>query len=299
MRLPILLFTFFFLSSVCRAQTVTVSGECMTGSINLTKEPDLVDGKVAYTGTGTVMGVPGVAIAVFWIGAPDNVWVLAFDGQPYFQNTCNFDLPPGTAAPTCTWTEVTPGTCTGGTALSVTGTGTTLPVRFTRFTAQKSGATVQLTWTTASEKDNRGFAVQRSNDGNQWTALGFVNGAGTTAAEHQYQFTDATPHPGKNYYRLLQTDIDNKITVSDVKVVDFTPAGDYTLRQTGNGIYLLNLATGNPVELAVVDLSGRKLFTRSAAPGLQRVDISAYAKGMYLLQIRNGNKRTTEKLIKH
>jgi hypothetical protein len=168
MRLTFLLFAVFFLSSVCRAQTVTVSGECMTGSINLTKEPDLVDGKVAYTGKGTVMGVPGVAIAVFWIGAPDNVWVLAFDGQPYFQNTCNFDLPPGTAAPACTWTEVTPGTCTGGTALSVTGTGTTLTVRFTCFTAQKSGAPVQLNWTTASEKDNKaGFVVTpvRTNNG--------------------------------------------------------------------------------------------------------------------------------------
>lgn len=268
----------------------------MTGTINLTKEAALVDGKVAYTGTGTVLGFANTAVSIYWIGAPDNVWVLAYDGQPYFFSSCNNNVPPATS--TCSWTEVTPGTCTGTSALVITGTGTILPVRFISFTAQKVGTTVQLTWKTAFESNNKGFEVQRSTDGIRWTSLGFVAAGGIPTAEQTYQFEDPAPRNGKNYYRLLQSDIDNHTTYSTIAVVEVAHSGYYTLRQSGNGSYLLNLDTEQPVKVTVLDPGGRTLFTRMAAPGLQHIDISAYAKGIYFLQLNNNSLRTTEKLIK-
>ena len=276
-----------FAYSLGQAQTVTVSGLCMTGTISLAKEAATVDGKVAYSGTGTVMGINNVAVSVYWIDAPDNVWVLAYDGQPYFQSTCNTGLPPSTANPSCSWTEVTPGSCTGGTPLAINGTGTTLPVRWISFTAQKTAATVQLTWKTAFES------------GNQWSALAFVSSTGNATAEQVYSFTDAAPAHGKNYYRLRQSDLDGQTAYSETLAVDFAAVSFYTFRQTGNGIYQLGININTPVELTVVDLSGRKLFSRPAAQGMHRVDISPYAKGIYLLQLKNANRITTEKLIKH
>ncbi|MEP7230703.1 MAG: hypothetical protein ABI691_10655 [Ginsengibacter sp.] len=55
-----LLFTFFCTTSL-NAQTVVVSGQCMTGTITLNPIGN-IDGKPAFEGTGTVQGFPNVQI---------------------------------------------------------------------------------------------------------------------------------------------------------------------------------------------------------------------------------------------
>ncbi|HEU4902275.1 MAG TPA: T9SS type A sorting domain-containing protein [Flavisolibacter sp.] len=296
MRYIYTLFLFLFLASAVFGQTIAVSGLCMSGTITLNKTID-VEGKVAYEGTGTVAGTAGVAVSVFWIGAPDNVWVLAFDGQPYFQSPCDRSTPPSTSNPSCPWSAVPDMPCTGGTALSITGTGT-LPVRLVSFTAGKSGRQVQLNWQTASETNNRGFDVQRSKNGSDWTTIGFVAAGLNAAAGQAYHFEDASPLSGKNFYRLVQYDLDNRSTQSSVVGVDFSANGFYTLQHPGNGRYQLTIESESPVELSVVDLSGRKLFGKTAGQGVHAIDLSAFAKGIYLLQLKKDQQVLTEKLIK-
>ncbi|WP_162944574.1 T9SS type A sorting domain-containing protein [Flavisolibacter nicotianae] len=299
MRIISLLFLSLLLRSVAVAQTIAVSGQCMTGTITLNKIAD-VNGQVAYEGTGTVAGTAGVTVDIFWMGAPDNVWVLAFDGQPYYQSPCNRSTPPSTSNPSCSWSGVTPSPnppCTGGTALSITGSGT-LPIRLVSFTAAKTGRQVQLNWITASETNNKGFEVQHSRNGADWTTIGFVNGAGNSATERAYHFTDATPVSGRNYYRLQQRDLDNQSAYSAIVSVDLSAGGFYTLQQAGNGRYQLSIDANGPVEISVVDMNGRKLFGQTVAQGLHPVDLSPYAKGIYLLQIKKDTDLLTEKLIK-
>ncbi|MDQ3278659.1 MAG: T9SS type A sorting domain-containing protein, partial [Bacteroidota bacterium] len=284
-----------FVQYVVFAQSISVSGVCITGTSTLNKVAD-VDGKVAYEGTGTVAGSTGVQISIRWMGAPDNLWVLAFDGQPYFSSNCNQAIPPSTTNASCTWTVVDPA-CTGSTPLSIAGTGT-LPIKLSSFTATKVGNQVQINWSTSSETNNRGFTVQRSKDGNTWTSIGFVNGAGQSTQTRNYRFDDAAPLNGKNYYRLLQVDVDNRSTASPTVMVDISAKGFYTLRQAGNGQYRLQIESAAPVDLQVVDLNGKKLFSKTAAQGVHQIDLGAYAKGVYLLQLNKENVVTTEKLIK-
>ena len=89
----LLLFIFFHITSP-KAQTVDRFRSCITGTITLNSIGD-IDGKPAYENTGTVEGIAGVQVDVYWL-TPDNLWVLAFDGQPYFQNSCTSALPPST-----------------------------------------------------------------------------------------------------------------------------------------------------------------------------------------------------------
>lgn len=285
----------FFLQSIAFSQSISVSGLCITGTVTLNKVAD-VGGKVAYEGTGTVDGNAGVAISIYWMGAPDNLWVLAFDGQPYFSSNCDRSTPPSTTNATCTWTLVSD-PCTGGTPLSITGTGT-LPIQLSSFTATKSGSRVQLAWSTASETNNKGFDVQRSQDGNTWTSIGFVNGAGQSTQNRSYQFDDIAPLKGKNYYRLVQVDFDNRSSASHIAMVDISAKGFYTLQQAGNGQYRLQINSTGPVAIQVVDLNGKKLFTKNVAQGVHSINLGAYAQGVYLLQLNKDNVVTTEKLIK-
>jgi hypothetical protein len=293
-----ILFSFLlllFLQGIVIAQSISVSGLCITGTSTLNKVAD-ENGKVTYEGTGTVAGFTGVGISIYWMGAPDNLWVLAFDGQPYFSSNCDRPTPPSTTNATCTWTLVGD-PCTGGTPLSITGTGT-LPIQLLSFTATKAGDQVQLAWTTASETNNKGFDVQRSPNGSNWTSIGFINGAGQSTQNRSYQFGDVAPLRGKNYYRLVQVDFDNRSSASHITMVDISAKGFYTLQQAGNGQYRLQISSTGPVAMQVVDMNGKKLLAKTVAQGVHSIDLGAYAQGVYLLQLNRDNVVTTEKLVK-
>lgn len=98
-----------------------------------------------------------------------------------------------------------------------------LPVELASFTAVANGSSaVNLTWTTASEKDNASFTVERGTGGQIFAAIAKLNGAGTSTASHRYTFRDDHLPPGAAvlYYRLRQTDLDGAVSYSPVQAVN-------------------------------------------------------------------------------
>lgn len=109
-----------------------------------------------------------------------------------------------------------------------TGAGiTTLPVSLTTFTAKanKQG-TVNLAWSTASEKDNSHFEVTRSANGVDFEKLQEVKGSGNSDVVRNYSYTDTKPAVGVNYYRLKQVDFDGDFAFSGVATAKVGLAGD-------------------------------------------------------------------------
>ncbi len=98
-----------------------------------------------------------------------------------------------------------------------------LPVQLTYFNAQAIGDRVDLNWETAWERNSREFVVERSNDLKEFGAIGRVAAAGEADGKRQYTFTDATPLPGTNYYRLRAVDKDDTFEYSKVRDVVVRP----------------------------------------------------------------------------
>ncbi|MFZ1728514.1 MAG: hypothetical protein WBQ23_02395 [Bacteroidota bacterium] len=100
----------------------------------------------------------------------------------------------------------------------ISGAGGPLPVELTSFRSYLKDDQVELQWTTATELNNFGFDVERSTDGNTWSALGFVAGFGTSSSPKQYSFRDAEldRSTGTLYYRLKQMDRDGTTDYSDI-----------------------------------------------------------------------------------
>jgi hypothetical protein len=288
----------FLLSYSINAQIINVSGQCISGTITLDSIGQF-NGKTVYQGSGTVDGFPGVTVSMYWLDIADNVWVLDFDGQPYFQNACNTTGPRASGSVACPWTVVSATSCTGVPDLFIGGDGA-LPVQLTSFTARKQNTEVLLTWKTASEDNNKGFGVEKSRDGINWNSIGFVNGAVTSALENQYSFTDKKPFAGQNYYRLAQYDLDGNQTYSAVVNASFINAGFYMLgNNPGNGNYVLTIkASSEPVDISLIDLNGSIIIHKKAGDGVHLLDISKYPTGTYLLRLTRGNETVTEKLIK-
>ncbi len=98
--------------------------------------------------------------------------------------------------------------------------GTILPVRLIGFDAKIQSGSVLLKWSTASEENNDRFVIERSDESQQFQAIGTVSGVGNSTTTQYYSYTDRAPLKGINFYRLRQVDADDKFSFSQVKRVD-------------------------------------------------------------------------------
>lgn len=168
-----------------------------------------------------------------------------------------------------------------------------LPVALAAFSATVRAHSAFLTWTTASEMNNRGFAVEASTDATSFRQIGWVSGHGTHAAPIAYQFTDerltAYGEP-LVYYRLRQEDTDGTTSFSAVQALKAPTGPELTSLQvwpspSRGSITVGGLAPGQPVQL--LDMTGRVLLTAimptTAAP-LQLTLPSGLAPGIYLVR---------------
>jgi len=108
------------------------------------------------------------------------------------------------------------GATSGGEGTITTGppnpytTSTPLPVKLKSFSAKSANGTVQLQWVTSSEINNDYFTLEKSQDGENYSELAKVIGAGNSTVENVYEYSDDSRFTGKMYYRLSQTDYDGE-----------------------------------------------------------------------------------------
>ena len=170
-----------------------------------------------------------------------------------------------------------------------------IPVELTSFTANISGGIVVLNWTTATETNNQGFEVQRSNGG-EYQTLGFVQGNGTSTQPHSYTFSDQNTANGTYSYRLKQVDFDGSFAYSKVVDVSVSAPMVYSLAQNYpnpfNPTTQINfsLAVDSKVTLKVFDILGQEVATllnNTFTAGAHNVtfDASKLNSGVYLYKI--------------
>jgi hypothetical protein len=76
-----------------------------------------------------------------------------------------------------------------------------LSVTFTHFEARWKNTAVQLDWQVADESSIERYTIERSADGKNFSTLAAV-AANNTHGSHSYNYLDASPLPGTNYYRI-------------------------------------------------------------------------------------------------
>ncbi|MDP3683252.1 MAG: T9SS type A sorting domain-containing protein, partial [Ignavibacteria bacterium] len=101
-----------------------------------------------------------------------------------------------------------------------------VPVELSSFNAAVSNNVVTLQWQTATEKNNKGFEVQRK-IGTKWETINFVNGRGTSTEINKYSYSDNLSKlnvAGSVSYRLRQIDLDGTVTYTKEVNVSYTSA---------------------------------------------------------------------------
>ena len=111
-----------------------------------------------------------------------------------------------------------------------------IPVELISFSVQTDEYDVKLTWSTATETNNSGFEILRSQTSNvkgqmYWEKIGFVEGKGTTVEVHHYSFVDESLPAGNYQYRLKQIDFDGTFEYSNIIEVTVDAPAIFSLEQ--------------------------------------------------------------------
>jgi Secretion system C-terminal sorting domain len=215
------------------------------------------------------------------------------------------------------WEDLTPtgGAMTNGTvhtktALAVDAfspftmfTSATLPVELTQFTGKKvSNRTAQLSWTTASEKGNMGFEIQKNTEGSNFETLGFEKSRGDAATSTTYTFLDNN-FTKTAYYRLKQTDVNGQTTFSKIVTLENDAKNDAVsvfpnpiLRGSLLNIQLADNSVSDNINVEIYNLNGQLIQQQSGIAPLQTDD---WKSGVYVVKIVNNVNVTTVRVVKN
>ncbi|HSH65115.1 MAG TPA: T9SS type A sorting domain-containing protein, partial [Bacteroidia bacterium] len=141
-----------------------------------------------------------------------------------------------------------------------------LPVELVSFTATPENDQVNLDWITMSELNNDYFTVEKSTDGNSFTEIARITGAGNSKLETNYHTVDSKPVKGLNYYRLKQTDFDGEFAYSTIITVNLGSNAELSINAYPNpaiykDIYVnVNGTEGEQVKIALKDVFGKEYY---------------------------------------
>lgn len=178
----------------------------------------------------------------------------------------------------------------------------TLPVSLISFTAEIEEERTKLQWRTSLEKDNQKFIIYRSGDDKQFIQIAEITGNLDVSLVSNYQFYDHKPLIGNNFYRLVQVDLNGRMTHLGERLVNFLfPIfGIQVYPNPTDNVINIAFETDKYTILTIADLNGKVLQRRYIQPDESSLTVSIgyYPAGIYLLSLTGGGGTETRKIVK-
>jgi hypothetical protein len=184
-----------------------------------------------------------------------------------------------------------------------------LPVRLNSFTSGVSGNNVKLNWSTASEQNNSGFEVYRSElNKNDFSKVGFIAGKGTTNNTTNYSFEDSKLNSGKYEYKLKQIDYNGNFeffalsgSVEVSNPVKFSLSQNYPNPFNPVTKIDFTLPVNSNVKIIVYDITGKVINTlvnEAKTAGFHTVVFNAsnLSSGVYFYSMTTESFKDIKKL---
>jgi len=198
-----------------------------------------------------------------------------------------------------------PGTSTDGNDMLISGSFTTLPVKFVNVKAVLKNDQVQVSWTNATESDLLYYVVERSANAQSFTELTKINATRNDGGSANYLSTDEQPN-AINFYRIKAIETTGHVVYSNIIKIETStqstglnlypnpaPAGSQIVMQ------MKNMAAGNynvKVYSAMGQLINSQAIVASGGNLSQTVSLNNWQKGIYILEI-NGPVKLQKQFI--
>jgi len=174
-----------------------------------------------------------------------------------------------------------------------------LPVNLVSFSGTKKDGFNLLQWSTASEQNTRNFEIQRSEDGNDFTAIATISAAGNSDRLLNYQYDDRSLSASPvYYYRLKMVDLDGSAKYSSIVFIKNAVTLTTTVYPNPAIDHItINISDKSLLNTSAVlsDLNGKVIQRISLTQTSTQVNVSSYTRGMYLLKFNDG---TSIKIVK-
>jgi len=191
----------------------------------------------------------------------------------------------------------------------VCGSITLLPVEFLDFSGACQFGLNALHWSTATEHNNAYFTIERAGNDGLFSELATIQGSQTTTELTNYDFQDAMPLRGLNYYRLSQTDMNG-----DAQILKTISVDNNKCLEDDNGMYVFADQSGEYVtidhafeshrkmNIEIYNSIGQLIETQSLQfeSAVSRTQIhlrSSFSNGMYFLKLSDSSEAFTEKFM--
>ena len=179
-----------------------------------------------------------------------------------------------------------------------------IPVTLLSFDAKGNGKNILLNWSTATEINNKGFVIERSTNGTDFEKIGWMDGKGNSSQQVNYSYIDNYVQPDVvYYYRLRQTDTDNREKLSAIRSARIKGSGiivTMSPNPASDQLKVFVSGMSGTVNINLVNAEGQLIrswnqLNATSAPA--KLDITGISSGMYLLQVFTAQSTTVEKLI--
>jgi hypothetical protein len=183
----------------------------------------------------------------------------------------------------------------------------TLPVNFISINAISKNAGVEVAWQVAAELNVAQYIVQKSVDGNSFVPIGTLAARGGSNTTTGYQFVDANPSAGNNFYRVQVLNRDGKIEYSPVVKINSASGNpgisvypnpvvnthrlNLSLQYVKAGTYRFSLCNSEGQRVAA------KTIYHAGGNSTQSFGLPLLDAGIYRIELRGSNQRFIQLLV--
>jgi hypothetical protein len=161
-----------------------------------------------------------------------------------------------------------------------------------------------IKWTSASETNNKGFDIYRSQDALNFENIGFIKGAGNSSNTIDYIFIDKSTNSKTQYYKVIQTDFDGSQTTLFTEAISCnTPSNSVSIRPNPCTDFITISFTKPSNEQIAINVYGAdsKLLHHSIFINNGNeftLNMNTYPTGLYTIKITLPTRVYTFKVIK-
>jgi hypothetical protein len=175
-----------------------------------------------------------------------------------------------------------------------------LPIELLGFGGNCDGNESTLKWSTATEKNNDYFTIERAIDGINYLILDTIDGAGNNLNTLNYSFIDLTPIEGISYYRLKQTDFDGKYKYSKIISVSCNKTNANSIIVYPNpasyNVSFEYLGNSKSLPLEIINAKGQIIYTGTITNKIN-LPTNELLPGIYFVKITTDYEVLTGKFI--
>lgn len=173
-----------------------------------------------------------------------------------------------------------------------------MPLTLTAFNAAAVNGKANLTWSSINEINVDGFEIEKSNNGKDFTTIGFVKA--NNKSENNYSFS--TELNGITYYRLKM--IDKDATYKYSKTVSLNGRASVKLdlypNPVRNSTTLSHDKAADRATIKITTLGGKTVSVLNVQNGATQttVDVSKLLNGNYIMVYENNGTRSSVQFVK-